>query len=164
VRPVPLEPALIPILEAMRGEPSTYVVAFAHLRIGDRHNAAPTLRADLHRAGVLAPRLYRDDATYMPVDFRCLRDTYATWLALAGHDVQVMMRRLGHNNYATTLRYAKVAEGLGTGIGKPFPDVPNAQAIARGNTGRDATADATKLEFPAEKMWAGRDLNPGPTD
>jgi hypothetical protein len=71
---------------------------------------------------VKGPRLTADNATEEPVDFRSLRDSYATWLALAGVRDKRIQRRLGHASNQTTDRYIKAAEAFDVAaIGEPFP-------------------------------------------
>jgi integrase len=60
-----------------------------------------------------------------PIDFRSLRDSYATWHALAGIPDKRIQRRLGHASNTTTDRYIKAAEAFDVeAIGEPFPALP----------------------------------------
>lgn len=93
----------------------------------DEDHRAGTFRAHLALAGVDRPRLIADNATEEPVDFRSLRDSYATWLALDGVGDKVIHRRMGHATASTTDRYIKAAESLDVdAIGAPFPSLPQA--------------------------------------
>ncbi len=88
-----------------------------------KHRIAGIFRADLAIAGVNDPRLFRSDRVWMPVGFRSLRDTYATWLAVAGVNPGAMQRRLGHKSFEMSAHYAKVAEDLSGTLGEVFPEV-----------------------------------------
>ena len=84
--------------------------------------AAPQLRADLRLAGVTRARLFTRSATELPIDFRALRDTYATWRAIEGAESYVLRREMGHESLETTDRYIRLASGVKDAqIGRPFP-------------------------------------------
>jgi integrase len=146
IRPVPINAALFPALRERVGKPEEFVSP----RFND-DTAAPTFRMDLKAAGVLSLRLSEKTATHLPVDFRALRDSYATWHAIAGLDIQKLMGRMGHKDYATTLRYAKVAEVVGTDVGTPFAPLPWAVSVPPG-------VPATM--FHEEKQRRGWDSKP----
>jgi integrase len=121
-RTVPIEPALLPLLEALKGEHDELVAPL--LSRGEDRNAE-ILRAHLVKARVTRPRLTADTETEEPMDFRSLRDSYATWLALAGVPDKRIQRRLGHASNTTTDRYIKAAEAFDVAaIGEPFPPLP----------------------------------------
>ena len=85
-------------------------------------DAAKTFRAHLTAAGVTRARLTADTESEEPVDFRSLRDSHATWLALARTPDKVIQRRMGHATASTTDGYIKAAEALDpVEIGAPFP-------------------------------------------
>ncbi len=86
---------------------------------------AQTFREYLGTAQVERPRLTADNATEEPIDFRSLRDTHATWLALAGVADKIIQRRMGHASPTTTDRYVKAAETFDAKhVGTPFPAIP----------------------------------------
>jgi integrase len=119
-RMVPIEPQLVHLLRAMRGKDDDLV---APLITG--HRIADIFRAHLATAGVKRARLTADNDTEEPVDFRSLRDSYATWLALAEVPDKRIQRRLGHATAATTDGYIKAAESFDVAtIGAPFPVIP----------------------------------------
>jgi integrase len=118
VREVPLEPALVPTL--LTGEAEELL--FPHLAT-DRHYSPDTFRDDLKTAGVTSTRLWTETETHLRVDFRCLRDTYATWQCLAGLDIHKLMRRMGHAKIDQTLAYVKAAETVHN-VGTPFAELP----------------------------------------
>ena len=126
-RIVPLHEHLLPLLEKMQGEPGELVAPLlSALKRGD-DRVAMTFRAHVRAAGVDRARLDADNATEERVDFRSLRDSYATWSALAGVGERVLQRRMGHASSSTTDRYVKAAESFGAdAIGEPFPPLPAA--------------------------------------
>jgi integrase len=124
-RVVPLHEHLLPLLEKLRGEPGELVAPLlsALKRGGDR--VAMTFRAHLRAAGVERARLEADTPTEEPVDFRSLRDSYATWSALAGVGERVFSGAWGDASPSTTDRYIKAAGSFDVAaIGHPFPALP----------------------------------------
>lgn len=122
-RTFPLVPELVPLLAAMRGAPGE-LVAPELAAPGTRLRIAPQFRAHLLAAGVDRARLHEASPTEEPIDFRSLRDTFATWGALAGMAPNVLQRRLGHESSTTTDGYVKAAEDVTSeGVGAPFPDL-----------------------------------------
>jgi len=118
-RVIPLERALRQLLA---GEPDACVV---DLGVDADRGHGGAFREHLTRAGVSRPRLHVTNATEMAVDFRSLRDSYATWCALAGIPDKAVQRRLGHTSGETTDGYTKVAEVVGAeGVGTPFAPLP----------------------------------------
>jgi integrase len=122
-RTLPIEASLAPLLEALRGAPDAPV---APLLAGPKQQRiAPTFREHLRQAGITRARLFADNETEEAVDFRSLRDSYATWLALAGVPDKRIQRRLGHKGADTTDGYIKAAESFDAAmIGEPFPALP----------------------------------------
>jgi integrase len=121
-RTVPIHENLMPLLEAAEGDPDDLVLGSFN---ASEDHMASNFRMYLAAAGVDRPRLTADNAAEEPVDFRSLRDTHATWLALAHVPDRVIQRRLGHASPTTTDRYVKVAETFATEhVGVPFPSLP----------------------------------------
>ena len=121
-RTVPIETALLPLLEVIRGEGDKLVVPL--LSQGENRNGG-LFRSHLGVARVARTRLFADNATEEPADFRSLRDSYATWLALAGVPDKRIQRRLGHSSGLVTDRYIKAAETFdASAVGEPFPPLP----------------------------------------
>ncbi len=121
-RVIPIQPALVPLLEAIAGDA-------AQLVLGDftasEDHIAQGFRDHLATANVKRPRLTADNATEEPIDFRSLRDTHATWLAIDGVADKVIQRRMGHASPVTTDRYVKAAETFAAEhVGAPFPPLP----------------------------------------
>ena len=121
-RTIALQPALVPLLEHLQGEARALVLDSFN---ASEDHMAEMFRAYLAKAGVTRPRLTADNATEEPIDFRSLRDTHATWLALARTPDSVIQRRMGHVSPTTTNKYVKVAETFATEhVGAPFPPLP----------------------------------------
>jgi integrase len=121
-RVIPVLDPILPLLTALEGDPDELVLG--SFRASEDHMAT-TFRNYLALAGVKRPRLTADNATEEPIDFRSLRDTHATWLALGQVADKVIQRRMGHASPLTTDRYIKVAESLATErVGIPFPELP----------------------------------------
>jgi integrase len=127
VRSVPIEATLMPLLKAMHGarakddEPILPILG----EVGDKFRAK-LFRDHLRAADVTRPRLFADTLTLRPVDFRSLRDTGITWLALSGLSLHAMQRRVGHEDIKQTNGYVKMAEDLSGSIGASFPPISSA--------------------------------------
>jgi len=125
VRDVPFPEALRPVLACIvkARKPSEALVP----GMGERSawERARTLGAHRKKANVTRPRLTADNAREEAVDFRSLRDSGITWLALAGVDVVKIQRRAGHDDISTTVGYVKSAEDIAGQIGEPFPALPD---------------------------------------
>lgn len=118
-RTFPIHPELLPLLAALRGADDELVIGKT-----DADRIAGQFRAHLRLAEVKRPRLFALTPTEERVDFRSLRDSYATWSSLEGVPVTALRRRMGHETLETTDRYVKAAESIdGRGIGAPFPSL-----------------------------------------
>jgi integrase len=124
IRDVPIVDTLAPLLQRLvKGrEGSAPLVDFMASR--SSWERARSFRRNLEKAKVTRPRLTADNAGEEGVDFRSLRDTGITWLALAGVDVPKIMRRAGHDSPSTSMGYVKIAEDINGEIGAPFPPLP----------------------------------------
>jgi integrase len=124
-RQVLIHEHLAPLLEAMAKGEESFALVVPELLAGNEHRFAQRFRGHLRMAGVTRARLLADNDTEEPIDFRSLRDSYATWLALDGTPDKVIQRRMGHESALTTDRYIKAAESLDPkAIGAPFPALP----------------------------------------
>ena len=144
-RVIPLHAHLVPLLTALKAKGGAMVASFPAAEGG---TMAGAFRDHLTTANVTRPRLTADNATEEPIDFRSLRDTHATWLALAGTPDKVVQRRLGHADPSTTDRYVKAAETFASdNVGEPFPPLP---------------ADLLTVEGPAvwPKVWPKEATDP----
>ncbi len=123
-RKVPIEPSLVPLLEAMRergDESGNVFVDLPH-----RSEWAYLLREDLKAAGAAKrAELTNDTDTTRKLDFHDLRHTYGTWRAIRGAEVVKIQRALGHTDLATTQRYINEAQSFeGAGFGSVFAPLP----------------------------------------
>lgn len=146
VRDVPIPASLLPLLGRMRADaeerakaerkPDAWKTApvVPIMRSRSLFERARSFRTHLQKAGVDRARLFADTATEEPIDFRSLRDSGITFLALSGVDVAKMQRRAGHDDPATTFGYVKLAEDLTGSIGEPFAPLPDALVAARHDT------------------------------
>lgn len=165
-RVIPIHPELVPLLEALRGAPEAKVTSFIVLH-GEK--AGRSFRQYLAEAGIDRPRLTADTETEEPVDFRSLRDTHATWLALEGISDKIIQRRMGHASPTTTDRYVKAAETFAVdNVGAPFPALPTSltsigpqsghgRSVSPKFTGK--TAPAVGLEPTTRRLTAACSTN-----
>lgn len=123
---MPIAPELLPLLERMchgaRDRASELVVPV--LEIVPRDTLAARTRGHLLTAGVVREGLHVSTVTTVRANFRSWRDSGLTWLAMIGVDATRIMRRAGHDDVATTMRYIKQAEDLGDALGEPFGALP----------------------------------------
>ena len=133
-RKVPIHPALVPLVEALKTETSGtgLVVQHDHENKDAEHGFPPledlasTLRTHLKRAGVTRSDLHEDGRTTKRLTFYDLRATGITWEILAGTEHTRVMQRAGHERFETTLGYIREADTLGENVGTPFPPLPSA--------------------------------------
>ncbi len=124
IRDLPIPATLLPLLRRLaEGRPPTALVLPVLSRTTEDHRAI-RIRRFLLRAGVDRPRLYENSSTTMWINFRSLRDSGITWLAMAGVDIVKVQRRAGHDEVSTTIGYVKQAEDLGGTMGEPFAALP----------------------------------------
>lgn len=126
VRDVPIPATLVALLERMKKGQGAADLVVPIVAGTSESKRAPRFVTALRAAGVTRPRLFENTATTMGVNFRSLRDSGITWLALAGVDVVRMQRRAGHDSVTTTMDYVKQAEDLGGHVGEPFGPLPAA--------------------------------------
>ena len=122
IRDVPIEPALSPLLDRMKGAPGDLVVPL--LGTVHRVTVPRIFRAHLELAGIVRPALHTSTMTTVRASFRSWRDSGLTWLALAGVGVGRIARRAGHEDLRMTLKYVKQAEDLTGQLGAPFSPLP----------------------------------------
>lgn len=123
-RKVPIEPALMPLLEAMHEE-SGGKGAVSPIRATDR-KLSRQLQRCLRIAGVERADLFASDAMRKPITAHDLRATGITWAAVRRDGLEVIAERAGHEgSYDTTRIYIREAENLrGANFGQPFPPLP----------------------------------------
>lgn len=147
-REIPIRPELAALLAAMKGthKSSELVCPIVWRKIAVR------FRAHLRLAGVVRRRLFDSTATEEEIDFRSLRDSYATWSSLAGVDPLTLRRELGHEELETTDRYVKAAAShRQAAIGRPFPAFDCGQSCGqpRRNTVKNGSDCRTRTQEPA---------------
>lgn len=125
IRDVPIAPTLVPLLKRMGDGKAPSDLVCPVLREWSEDVRAQRIREHLRAAGCERPRLWSNTSTTMAVNFRSLRDSGITWLAIAGVDVVKMQRRAGHDHVQTTMGYVKRAEDVGGTIGVPFGPLPS---------------------------------------
>lgn len=139
-RKVPIEPTLLPLLEAMRdaaGGEGRVVSAMPPIE-----SLASRLRRymgwALEDAGMPArEELFADDETRRPLTWHDLRHTGITWRAVRGDEPLKVQRASGHSDLRTTQRYineAQTFEDAGV-FGVPFAPLPLAALMATDRPG-----------------------------
>jgi integrase len=123
-RLVPIEPALLPLLRAMRAEVDGVDGAELVFPVLPGIHLARGLRRWLTRAGVGRRALYDSAPSVRPIRFHDLRSTGITWMAVRGDDPLRIQQRAGHTDFNTTQGYIREAEVLRDGFGQPFPPIP----------------------------------------
>ncbi len=149
IRPVPIEAALLPVLEVLAyGEkPTARVVA----KMPPAEDWAATLRDHLQRAGVDRPALFERSATVRPITLYSLRHTGITWRTIRGDDPRVIQRHAGHEKYATTEGYVHEADDYRGKIGLVFPPIVDVLAGRATSTNRSAIDQGVKTSKKAAK-------------
>lgn len=121
-RDVPIEPNLLPLLQALHRERGGVGLVS---KLPTKSKAlAKQLRDYLKLAGVQRSELFEDRATTKRITWHDLRATGITWMAVAGVDPLKIMQRAGHENFSTTEVYIRLAESRREGFGTPFPPLP----------------------------------------
>jgi integrase len=121
-RRVPIEPALIPLLQAMR-EQSNGKGRVLAIDATDR-KLSRQLQRCLQLAKVERSELFATDQTRKAITFHDLRATGITWCAVRGDDPLKIKQRAGHASFGTTEGYIREAENLRDGFGDVFPTLP----------------------------------------
>ena len=140
-RTVPIEPTLLPLLQAMHDECAGEGLVVA---LPSERTMARSLRRWLRRAGVTRDALHEPSPTRKPITWHDMRATGITWLAVKGVDVAKIQRRAGHTTMETTMGYVREAESFaGDAFGVPFPPLP---ASLLGGGGGGGGGGGTKPE------------------
>ena len=135
VREVPVHPELAPMLHRMRTQRgvTAHDLVVPVIRTRSPHTLAWRLRRHLWSAGVRRPELHESTLTRVRAGFRSWRDSGITWSAIVGVGLAQIMRRAGHEDVATTMRYVKLAEDLRGALGRPFRKLPRELVSCRSN-------------------------------
>ena len=125
-RRVPIEQALLPLLQSMKESAKGERV----IELPKAHLARP-LRVYLKSAGIKRGELFVTDGTRKAVTFHDLRATGITWCAVRGDDALKIKQRAGHASFSTTEGYIREAENLREGFGEVFPPLPQSRSSHR---------------------------------
>ena len=163
MRDVPIEPALLPLLQKLSDAADDKDALVVPLLASTRDDVrARMFREHLERAGISRDRLTEETSTTMGINFRSCRDSGITWLALAGIPIVVVQRRAGHEKIETSAGYCKIAEDHRGKLGVPFAPLP-ASLVA--GVDCPSTAQTASRKRKTSKKLGGnecrrRDLNP----
>lgn len=134
-----IEPALLPVLRAMRDECGGSGVV---VPLPSERDMARGFRRWLKHAGVDRAELHLPSATSQTIRFHDLRATCATWMIVRGDTERRVMARTGHLDRGMLDRYVRVAESVaGADFGEPFPALP-ANLCSAQPTAADGLASA----------------------
>jgi integrase len=124
VRTVPIEPALVPLLEQMRRERPTDRRVFPAFPA--QRDASAWLRKGLLAAGAKREALHvaSSDTTRLALRFHDLRSTGITWCGVRGDSDMLVIERAGHEDWTSTKEYMRRGTSLRTGFGAVFPALP----------------------------------------
>ena len=123
-RKVPIEPALLPLLEMMREKSGGRGRVLATMP--PEEEMAKRLRRYLTWAGCTRTELHANDTTRRHMVWHDLRHTYASWRLIRGDHQKKVQRAGGWKTAAMLDRYAnevETFEDLST-FGAPFPALP----------------------------------------
>jgi len=151
-RKVPIEPALLPMLEAMHTAAQGRGLV---LQMPDHSDLARILRHWLQHSKVSRAGLHAATETRRHVVFHDLRGTGCTWAAVRGDDALKIQSRAGHRGFATTQSYIAAAEMVRDQFGNPFPDLP-----AGLNRSAQWIGPELSVGENSENWRPRRDLNP----
>ncbi|MFZ5891260.1 MAG: site-specific integrase [Myxococcota bacterium] len=120
VRYVPIEPALLPMLKAIRPASGQGPL----LQMGPMEDWAERFRRHLHLAEVARPELFADNETHKQITLYDLRATGITWRCLRQDYGPAIQQAAGHEKYDTTDGYIRTAAVFVGRVGEPFPTLP----------------------------------------
>jgi len=126
-RIIPIRPQLLELLLALKlgKKPSDLVIDLPSER-----DMARGLRRYLEKAKVERASLYRADATRRPIRFHDMRATGLTWLAVDKVEALTIRQLAGHQEFATTQEYIRMATMVGgNNFGEPFPELPESLSV-----------------------------------
>ncbi|HET9930405.1 MAG TPA: tyrosine-type recombinase/integrase [Polyangiaceae bacterium] len=162
-RALPIEPAVVALLEAMKGERAGDAALVEEMP--SERDMARGLRRWLWKAGVRRPELHKATPTTRPIRFHDLRATGITWMAIRGDDPLKIQQRAGHTSFDTTQEYIRLAESMRTGFGDVFPSLPSELYESPGDGGFRSQVSITGSATLRDQkpIWrGGRDSNPRP--
>lgn len=161
-RKVSIEPALLPLLGAMREAAQGRGRV---IELPPDTTLADVLRAALKTAGVDREELFTSLRTRKQIVWYDLRATGITWRAIRGDNPIALMRSAGHKSFSTTEGYIREAETVGANFGDVFPKLP-AELFETMSEACPSTAwlgiqpnSPTKSQKVEQYRWVDRDSN-----
>jgi hypothetical protein len=116
-----IEPALLPLLQAMHAEKDG---EGGVIKLPSERAMARNLRRWLWKANVRRPELHEGSDTCKQLTWHDLRASGITWMAVRGDDPLKIKQRAGHSTFSTTEIYIREAEAVREGFGEVFPTLP----------------------------------------
>lgn len=126
---------------------------------GQRWAAVPAYYFDAVKHLGLNEKPFRLNNKHEKIDFHALRHTYASWLAMQGVDLHIIMTLMNHSDIKMTLRYARLnpnytrkpAHELAEGFAKKHNILVDGEIAYVKNEGApDIEVDTTKTFFRFE--------------
>ncbi len=150
-RLLPIEPALLPLLQSMQEESGGEGQL---MDLPSERDMSRGLRRWLRNAGIERRSLFDNSPGVRKIRFHDMRATGVTWMAVRGDDPLKIQQRAGHTEFTTTQSYIRDAEPLRGGFGEPFPELPPL----------DQSNGSGSDFLPISRgIWrGGRDSNPRP--
>ena len=143
-RRIPIEPALMALLQALQDEAKGSGLVFAMPPVGVLSNK---LKVYLRRAGVDRLDLFTSDATRKAITFHDLCATGIMWCAVRCDHPLKIMQRAGHSDFETTKIYLREAENLSQAFGQVFPTLPREVLGIAPQSPRDDSSEANFAEL-----------------
>ncbi|AUX33194.1 uncharacterized protein SOCE836_053480 [Sorangium cellulosum] len=157
-RRIPIEPNIMPLLEALVAEARAAGRALL-VEMPALCDLAARLRKYLLWAGVERAELYKTTPTSKQITWHDLRATAATWLAIRGEAPQVVMARCGHENMETTMGYIRLAGMLHADPASVFPEILLPQSLPQDSKGWGSAGGKLSGSLRSSKR-PQRDSNP----
>ena len=146
-----MEPAVLPLLRAMKAEGSGEGRVTP---MPSQSGLSTALRDHLRKAGIDRPDVFADDETRKHLTFHDLRASALTWMAARGDDPLKIKARAGHADLQTTEGYVRTAGEVAGQIGDVFPPLP-ASVLGEGLDTAPGPKEAISLQKAAEKAGGG---------
>ena len=162
-RSVPIGAPLMPLLAQMKLEAGSHTGRIFQLTgaVRDVEKNVARLRAHLEQAGVDRLDLLKGSDVLKPFDFRSLRTTGITWLAMLGTDSSVIALYAGHDKPEVSwAHYIKQGPDLRRRYGEPFPPLDALVAPPHQGFGEGFGVLPESLPKTPSNQCEGGDLNP----
>lgn len=149
-RRVPIEPALLPLLQAMHDEAGGEGKVIA---LPSDRDLARGFRLWLGKAKVDRAELHHATPTRKAITVYDLRASGITWRAIRGDEPLRIMHCAGHTSFQTTQLYVREAESLRVGFGEVFPRLPPSllQPVADAESSGHSSSHHESPVFLAER-------------